>query len=135
MTFIVVDNGSTDETTDIERFFPGLRVVRLPEPIGYLGACNAGAEVGTGGVYLFTNNDIEVDSDVISAALKRFGSDSRIGAVGGRIIQMDGLLQEAGSFVHQDGSGVGFGRDCLPFDQDVTRPREVEYLLRVVCCL
>jgi GT2 family glycosyltransferase len=96
----------------------GVRIVRSETPLGYPKACNTGAAAARGKVLLFMNNDIEVNADSIRLGISRLAGDPAIGAVGGRIILMNGQLQEAGSYMHEDGSTHGYGRFENP-----SRPR------------
>ena len=59
---ILVDDGSTDETAEIAREFPGVRY--LPIPHGGLSvARNAGIEAATGQIVAFTDSDCRADED------------------------------------------------------------------------
>ena len=123
---IVVDDGSSDRTRELERFVGGIKLIRLPGGAGYPGACNAGARIARGDVVVFLNNDIEILRGTFEAAL-RVLQDSTVGAVGGRIIKLNGVLQEAGGLVFQDGSAAGYGRGQDPLRAKFMAPRDVDY--------
>jgi len=61
---LVVDNGSTDGTVEyLEREWPDVGVLALPENVGFAPAVNRGIEA-TGGEYVaLLNNDVELDPD------------------------------------------------------------------------
>jgi len=62
---IVVDNGSYDDTKSLLEG-PGLRVIRLPENLGFAVACNTGYQYAKDNGYeyvMFLNNDIKVMKD------------------------------------------------------------------------
>jgi GT2 family glycosyltransferase len=60
---IVVDDGSTDGTGDgVAGRFPAVRLLRLPA-VGLSAARNAGAELATGEILAFTDDDCEPDRD------------------------------------------------------------------------
>jgi len=59
---IVVDDGSTDDTQEILRAFPWVRIV-TQENLGLSAARNAGIDVATGDIVAFTDSDCIVDRD------------------------------------------------------------------------
>jgi GT2 family glycosyltransferase len=124
---IVVDNGSTDITCDLADLTENLRIVRSETPLGYPKACNLGAAEARGPVLLMMNNDIEFGADAIKRGLARIQNGAGIGAVGGRVLLMNGELQEAGSYLTDDGSSMGFGRHSDPTLPRNNVPREVDY--------
>lgn len=124
---VVVDNGSTDETREILEKTHNLNVVRNEENLGFLRASNAGALAARGKYVLFLNNDAHILSGTVRSLLSALRSDPSIGAVGGRLIFLDGRLQEAGSIVWRDGSCLGYGRGDDPFDPRYSHVRDVDY--------
>lgn len=124
---IVVDNGSTDITTRLPVLTEGVVIVRSDAPLGYPEACNRGAAVARGRVLVFMNNDIEITAESFRRGLARLDSDPGVGAVGGRIVLMNGMLQEAGSMVFADGGTLGVGRGKSPYLPEFSIPRYVDY--------
>ena len=124
---IVVDNGSTDRTSELDVLAPGIRYLRLPNPVGYTLACNAGAEIARGEILIFLNNDIELVPGAISRAIEVL-DDTGIGITGGRIVQLNGNLQEAGGIVWRDGSTLGYGRGENPDSGTFLMQRDVDYV-------
>ena len=124
---IVVDNGSTDLTTRLAEMTEGAVILRSDTPLGYPGACNRGAAVARGRVLVFMNNDIEVNAESFRSGLARLDSDAGIGAVGGRILLMNGTLQEAGCLVFGDGGTLGVGRGKDPDLPEFAVPRQVDF--------
>lgn len=79
---IVVDDGSNDGTGDlIEAKFPWVRLLRL-EPSGLSNARNAGAEIATGELLAFTDDDCEPDEEWI-VRIRRIFADHRYAAACG----------------------------------------------------
>jgi len=57
---IVSDNGSHDGTADwLAAAWPAVRVLGVPDAIGFAAACNRGAGVAAGSILVFLNNDTE----------------------------------------------------------------------------
>jgi glycosyltransferase involved in cell wall biosynthesis len=81
---IVVDDGSSDRTSDVARSH-GARVVRLDPSSGLAAARNAGVSAARGPVVAFTDDDCEPDEDWLAALASSF-SDPEVDGVGGRVL-------------------------------------------------
>src|SRR5262249_6159644 len=85
------------------------------------------ARVARGEVLLLLNNDTQVLPGTLESALATIRSDSGIGAVGARLVLLDGTLQEAGSIIWRDGSCLGYGRGDSPYAPMYMFRRDVDY--------
>lgn len=124
---LIVDNASTDRTAELLARTRGCRVLQQTENLHFLHAANLGAAQAQGKMLLFLNNDTQVRPGAISSALGAFEDRPDAGAVGGRIILLDGSLQEAGNIVWRNGSCHGYGRGCNPDGEEFQFRREVDY--------
>jgi GT2 family glycosyltransferase len=124
---IVVDDASTDETTELLELMAGIRTHRNEENLGFIGTCNAGAEIARGNYLLFLNNDTVVTPGWLDAMLDTFEEFPDAGLAGARLIYPNGRLQEAGGIVFSDGSGWNYGRFEDPEDPKYCYAREVDY--------
>lgn len=124
---IIIDNASTDATVELLARVEGARIFRNDNNRGFLQACNQGFDYARGKYILLLNNDAEIRKESIGAAYKTLLSDHTIGAVGGRIVLLDGTLQEAGSIIWNDGSCAGYGRGEDPGDPKFMFRREVDF--------
>lgn len=79
---IVVSDGSTDQTEEIvSQNFPEVRLLAIP-PSGLSIARNRGAEIATGEILAFTDDDCEPDQEWL-ARLDRAFANPKIAAAGG----------------------------------------------------
>lgn len=125
---IIVDNASQDETGLLLDRIRGATILRNTENRGFLLAANQGAAVARGRHILFLNNDAYLHRDSLAAAVRRIDSDASTGVVGGRIILMDGSLQEAGCVTFSDGSTTGYGRGDTPAAPEFRFVRDADYV-------
>lgn len=93
---IVVDNASTDGTPAFVRErFPSVRLIELPENIGFGAANNVGMEAATGRWLLLLNSDAWPQADGIES-LRAFGeANPRVGVAGPRLVGEDGRVQKS----------------------------------------
>ena len=104
---VIVDNASSDATARLLERVRGARILRNRENVHFLLGVNQGARECRGEYLLLLNNDSQLLPGTIHSALATMRTSPKIGAVGGKIILLDGTLQEAGSIVWQDGSCTG----------------------------
>ena len=97
---IVIDNGSTDDTSSVLATFcqawSGIRAHRFTDNTGFSRACNAGAEIATGTNLLFLNNDTIPQRGWLSA-LWRTLQLPHAGIVGPKLLYPDdGTINHCG---------------------------------------
>lgn len=124
---IIVDNNSTDATRTLLSKLSGATVVLNDENVNFLLACNQAVDYAQGEYLLFLNNDAQIHPHALSNALDTIKKDKHIGAVGGKIILLDGTAQEGGSIVWKDGGCLGYGRGRDPMDPTINFQRDVDY--------
>ncbi len=94
---IVVDNGSTDGTTDFLRQLSGdVRVIVNKENLGFAKACNQGAAAARGKYLVFLNNDTIPQPGWLTALVAEVDSYTEVGIVGSKLLYPDGTVQHAG---------------------------------------
>ncbi|MGH3592658.1 MAG: glycosyltransferase, partial [Pseudonocardiaceae bacterium] len=124
---LVVDDASPDRTAELVAASPGVRLVRTERNVGFIGACNLGANHARGSYLLFLNNDTEVQPGALDALVDAADSDDRIGLVGAMLVYPDGRLQESGGIIWADGSGWNYGRDRDAHASQFQVRRDVDY--------
>jgi O-antigen biosynthesis protein len=124
---VVVDDCSVDETGEILSRVRGVRLVKTPKNLGFIGASNFGAEHARGQWICFLNNDTQVTPGWLDELVRTFALHPRAGLVGARLLYPDGRLQEAGGIVYRDGSAVNHGRFDHPDRPEYSYLRPVDY--------
>jgi O-antigen biosynthesis protein len=124
---VIVDNASQDETHQVLERVRGAHIFRNDSNRHFLAGANQAARECRGEYILLLNNDAQLLPGTIENALRTIRSSSDIGAVGGKIILLDGSLQEAGSIIWKDGSCTGYGRGDDPAAAMYNFRRDVDY--------
>ena len=124
---IVVDDGSSDETTTALPQIEGLRYHRRAANGGFIAACNDGAALARGDFLVFLNNDTVPQPGWLDALLGTFDTHPDAGLAGAQLLYPDGRLQEAGGVVFADGSGWNYGRFAAPDDCRYAYLRDCDY--------
>lgn len=124
---ILVDNASRDETPALLERIRGATVIRNADNRGFPVAVNQAAAAATGEFLLLLNNDTEVLGDSLGAAARFLSANRDVGAVGGRIILLDGTLQEAGCAIWREGHVYQHGRGDSPAAAEYQFQRDVDY--------
>lgn len=123
---IVIDDASGDRTYNVLSKIENLQVIRNNENRGFLESANRGAKESKGKYLMFLNNDTVVAENWLSSLLETIKKEN-VGAVGSKLLNPDGTLQEAGSMVWNDGSALGYGRGDHPEKPEYEFAREVDY--------
>jgi N-acetylglucosaminyl-diphospho-decaprenol L-rhamnosyltransferase len=121
---IVVDNGSTDDTSErAAADWPALELRRLPHNHGFAQACNGGVAEGSGEIVVLLNNDVDVRPDFLERLVSRLREDAGLGSVaalmlqpGERLIDSAGLAADTvlGGFPRLQGLDAGEARRERP---------------------
>jgi GT2 family glycosyltransferase/glycosyltransferase involved in cell wall biosynthesis len=124
---IIVDNASQDDTYRLLERLENVTVLRNPVNAGFGGGCNQGARIARGKYLLLLNNDAALTAGGLRALVETVARVSDCGAVGCKIVTLDGRLQEAGSIIWDDGTTQGYGRQGNPAAPEFSYLREVDY--------
>ena len=93
---IMVDNKSGDKSTEyVEKKFPWIWVLKN-DANNYCRACNLGIKNANSKFIIFLNNDMYVDKNWLNELLSVIKEDKKIGAVGGKILFLNGKIQSTG---------------------------------------
>jgi GT2 family glycosyltransferase len=123
---IVIDNGSTDNTSSIlKNLYPQINVITNNTNLGFAKACNQGAKKSSGDMLIFLNNDTQVTNGWIEKLVNCIKSQKHIGIVGCKLLYPDKTIQHAGvafsaTLVHH------IYRNFSPCHPAVNRQREFQ---------
>lgn len=92
---IVVDNGSTDGTSEYLQSRDDINLIRNHENAGFAKACNQAAAGSRAEVLVFLNNDTEVRKGWLTELVKTM-SDPSVSIAGSKLLYPDGTIQHAG---------------------------------------
>jgi GT2 family glycosyltransferase len=95
-TVVVVDNASSDGSMAmVEREFPHVRRIALPDNRGFAAGNNVALRSVSADYYLLLNPDTEVLSDAPSALVRHLEQRTDVGLCGGRLLNPDLSFQES----------------------------------------
>jgi GT2 family glycosyltransferase len=121
---IVVDNGSTDASLELlERDYPEVKVVALPENRGFAGGVNVGIREARGEIVAVFNNDAEADPRWLEELAKALARHPEAGMATPKVLLFDqrDVINSAGDFYGVDGVPGNRGvwqRDEGQFDRE-----------------
>lgn len=104
---IVVDNGSTDGTSEFLSRCKGIRTIALSQNRGFAIACNLGAEVAKSNSLVFLNNDTVALPGWLTALRMTLAQHPEAGIVGAKL-----LYPNRGGIQH---AGVDFSDEQAPY--------------------
>lgn len=125
---IVVDDGSSDETVNIDDFVEGIQVVRHKSTLGFVNSCNDGAALARGEFVVMLNNDTEVTARWLDELVSAFRNFNNVGLAGSKLLYPDGHLQEAGGIVWNSGNPWNVGRNANAADPSFNYLRQTDYV-------
>ncbi len=99
---IVVDNGSSDETTSELRADGEVKLIANPANFGFPKACNQGMAAARGEQFVILNNDVVVSHNWLDNLLNCLHSDPSHGAVGPVSNFVSGVQLHPGSYTSME---------------------------------
>ena len=124
---VVVANGTPSDQLDSLAAHDDVVLVVNRDNLGFAAGCNQAASVARAPLLVFLNDDSTVADGCLDALVRATSDDRSIGAVGARIISVDGTLQEAGSVLWRDGSAAHVGDGLPPGTDAYQEARDVDY--------
>ena len=121
---IVVDNGSTDGSRElIEEQYPWVRMIKLPENLGFAKACNDGIKASDAEFICLLNNDIEIDPNWLGEIVEGMERHPECGMGTTKMMFLDerDVFYNTGDLFHAWSAGGGRGqgeKDVGQYDQE-----------------
>lgn len=125
---ILVDDGSTDKTTELADLISGITVIRNDEAQRFLRSCNLGVAQARGDYVVLLNNDTEVTAGWLDALIDSFSRFDNVGLAGAQLLYPDGSLQDAGGIIWGTGNPWNYGGGQSPDDPRYSYARQADYL-------
>ncbi|TVU71287.1 glycosyltransferase [Cobetia crustatorum] len=125
---IVVDDCSTDKTTELDKIVENVRIITNEHNLGFLRNCNKAVQEANGDFVVMLNNDTEVTSGWLDEMIDTFNRFDGVGMVGSKLIYPDGKLQEAGGIVWGNGQPWNLGNRGNSQAPEWNYARQVDYL-------
>lgn len=110
---IVVDNGSTDGSREmIEEQYPWVRLLKMPDNMGFAIACNEGIKASSAEYIVLLNNDIEVTPDWMKELYEGMERHPECGMGTTKMMFLDNrdVFYNTGDLFHSWSSGGGRGQ-------------------------
>jgi len=104
---IVVDNASSDGSSDAVDGDPSVRVVRTGANLGYGAGANRGVDATDAELVLVSNPDVSVHPGVLVALAAAFAADPTLAIAGPRILASDGTRYPSARRFPTPGVAVG----------------------------
>jgi len=101
LEIIVISNSVNQDFTQQARTnYPEVNLFSSPKNLFYCQALNQGIEISRGDFILCLNDDVILDKNFITEAIKGFSQDPRVGMVSGKILRRDGeTIDSTGLFL------------------------------------
>jgi len=125
---IIVDDASTDNTSNIKKFINNITVLKNKNNIGFLKSCNAAAKIAKGEYLVFLNNDTEIGNHCLDEMIDVFNRFEKVGLVGCKLIYPNGILQEAGGIIWENGEPWNLGKGENPMLPEWNYVRQTDYV-------
>ena len=125
---IIGNDMSSDNTRIINTYVKNIIVNNNKIKYNFLMNCNEMAKFSRGKYILFLNNDTKVHKEWLIYLIKLIESDEKIGMVGSKLIFPNGILQEAGGIVWNNGECSNFGRGNNFDMPEYNYVKEVDYI-------
>ncbi len=124
---ILVDNGSSDGSVEyVNQAFPSVKIISLPENVGFCAGNNIGIKAAQGEYICLLNNDTQVDSIWLEELKRALDRNSDVGVCASKMLLQDrpDTIDAAGDVFYSCGIGGNRGH----FEPDDGRFAETDFV-------
>jgi GT2 family glycosyltransferase len=126
-TIVVLNGAGPDTEAELRATVTGVTVVRSPVNLGFTGAGNCGRLSAQGEFLILLHDDAEVEPGCMEALVQAADTHPEAGAVGSKVLHLDGRLQTAGMILWSDASSSPPWTGDAPSPDAFSRLRAVDY--------
>ena len=124
---VIVDNAATGLTRAMLRRIKGVTILRAQARLTQRQAHRLAVERSRGAILAFVDPDARLMPGSLASALETIRSRPGVGAVVGKTIRLDAMLEEAGSLHWSDGSTSAYGEGQESEVPEFMFAREVDF--------
>jgi O-antigen biosynthesis protein len=124
---ILIDQDPAPRGADIETHVTGATILRFGTALNDASCREAGLICAIAEMILLLGDGVDLGPGAIDVAVGRLNGDARIAAVGGRLVQPQGVLLEAGGIIWRDGRLRYYARDASPLAAEANFVRDVDF--------
>lgn len=125
---IIADDCSKDRTRKLADYVKNINIIRNKNNLGFLKNCNNSAKSAKGKYIMFLNNDTTVTKNWLFYLCDLLEKRDDIGLSGSKLVYPNGILQECGGIIWQNGDGWNYGRNDMPYKPEYNYIRETDYI-------
>jgi GT2 family glycosyltransferase len=126
-TIVVLNEADSGVEAELLRTVTGLHVVNSPVNLGLAGAANRGRHLARGDLLIVLHDDAEVEPGWMEALVETADAHPEAGAIGGKVLNPDGSLQNAGMILWRDATTSPPWVGKAPAPDAFDRVRAVDY--------
>lgn len=120
-TIVVLNNASQSHASEFAEQLLGVTVISTPVNLGLAGSGNYARAIARGELFILLHDDAEVEAGWMEALVVAADRYADAGAIGGKVLNPDGTLQNAGMILWNDASTsspwIGSAPPPTAFDQ------------------
>ncbi len=124
---VVLNESDEADVHDLNATVTGVQFLQSSVNLGLAGAANRGRAAASGELLIVLHDDAEVEPGWIEALVEAADSHPGAGVIGGKVLSLDGRLQNAGMVLWRDANSSAPWTDLAPPPTAFDEVRQVDY--------